>query len=108
MVFSQPVFLVFFAVLLLLYAGANSYRQRAAIILVGSLIFYASWKPIYLILLVASVVINYSIYHGLTQTRSRTLLVFGLVLNLTLLGVLKYLGMAINTLLGVSTWLGRP
>ncbi len=108
MVFSQPVFLVFFAVLLLLYAGANSYRQRAAIILVGSLIFYASWKPIYLILLVASVVIKYSIYHGLTQTRSRTLLVFGLVLNLTLLGVLKYLGMAINTLLGVSTWLGAP
>lgn len=108
MVFSQPVFLVFLGALLLLYAGASSYRQRAAIILVGSLIFYASWKPIYLILLVASVVINYWIYHGLTQNRSRSLLTFGLVLNLSLLGVLKYLGMAINTLLGVSTWLGAP
>lgn len=108
MVFSQPLFLVFLAALLLLYAGANSYRQRAAIVLVGSLIFYASWKPAYLILLVASVTINYWIYHGLTQTRSRNLLIFGLVLNLTLLGVLKYLVMAIETLLGVSTWLGAP
>ena len=108
MVFSQPIFLVFLAALLLLYAGANSYRQRAAIILVGSLIFYASWKPAYLILLVASVTLNYGIYHGLTQTRSRNLLVFGLVLNLSLLGLLKYLGMAIDTLLGVSTWLGTP
>jgi len=108
MVFSQPIFLVFLAALLLLYAGANSYRQRAAIILVGSLIFYASWKPAYLILLVASVTLNYGIYHGLTQTRSRNLLVFGLVLNLSLLGLLKYLGMAIDTLLGVSAWLGTP
>lgn len=108
MVFSQPVFLVFLAALLLLYAGANSYRQRAAVILVGSLIFYASWKPAYLILLVASVAINYWIYHGLTQTRSRNLLIFGLALNLTLLGMLKYLVMAIETLLGVSTWLGTP
>lgn len=108
MVFSQPTFLAFLAVLLLFYAGATSYRQRAAIILAGSLIFYASWKPAYLILLVISVSLNYWIYHGLTRTRSKQLLTWGLVLNLTLLGVLKYLGMAIDSVLALSGWLGVP
>lgn len=108
MVFSSPTFLLFFAVLLLFYAGARNYRERAAVILVGSLIFYASWKPVYLILLVASVSINYLIYSGLAATRSRGLLVTGLVLNLGFLGVVKYLGMALESLLGIGLWLDTP
>lgn len=108
MVFSQPVFLLFFVVMLLLYAGARSYRERAAVILVGSLIFYASWKPAYLILLVASVSVNYWIYRRLALTRSKPLLVFGLVLNLGFLGVVKYLGMLLDTALNLSAWLGNP
>lgn len=108
MVFSSPSFLLFFAVLLLFYASARSYRERAAVILVGSLIFYASWKPVYLILLTVSVSLNYLIYSGLTATRSRRLLTFGLVLNLGFLGVVKYLGMALESLLGLSAWLDMP
>jgi D-alanyl-lipoteichoic acid acyltransferase DltB (MBOAT superfamily) len=108
MVFSSPTFLLFFAVLMLFYAGARNYRERAAVILVGSLIFYASWKPVYLMLLVASVSINYLIYSGLAATRSRGLLVAGLVLNLGFLGVVKYLGMALESLLGIGLWLDMP
>ena len=93
MLFSSPAFLLFFVVLLLFYAGARNYRERAAVILAGSLIFYASWKPVYLILLGLSVSLNYLIYIGLSATRSKRLLVFGLVLNLGFLGVVKYLGM---------------
>lgn len=108
MVFSSPTFLLFFAVLLLFYAGARSYRERAAVILAGSLIFYASWKPAYLILLLASVSINYLIYSGLSATRSKGLLVAGLVLNLGFLGVVKYLGMVLESLLGLGLWLDMP
>lgn len=108
MVFSSPTFLVFFAVLLLFYAGARNYRERAAVILAGSLIFYASWKPAYLILLVGSVSINYLIYSALSATRSKRLLVVGLVLNLGFLGVVKYLGMALESLLGLGAWLEMP
>lgn len=108
MVFSQPVFLIFFAVVLLLYAGARDYRERAAVILAASLIFYASWKPAYLILLAASVSINYWIYRELALTRSKPLLIFGLVLNLGLLGIVKYLGMLIDTALNLGNWLGNP
>jgi D-alanyl-lipoteichoic acid acyltransferase DltB (MBOAT superfamily) len=105
MVFSSPSFLLFFAVLLLFYAGAHNYRERAAVILVGSLIFYASWKPVYLILLVASVSINYLIYSGLSATRRKWLLVAGLMLNLGLLGVVKYMGMVLESLFGLGNWL---
>lgn len=108
MVFSSPTFLLFFAVLLLFYAGARNYRERAAVILVGSLIFYASWKPVYLVLLAASVSINYLIYSGLSATRSKSLLVAGLVLNLGFLGGVKYLGMMLDTVLRVGAWLGQP
>jgi len=108
MVFSSPTFLLFFAVLLLFYAGARNYRERAAVILVGSLIFYASWKPVYLVLLSASVSLNYLIYSGLSATRSKPLLMAGLVLNLGFLGVVKYLGMLLDSFLGLGAWLDSP
>lgn len=108
MVFSSLTFLLFFAVLLLFYAGARNYRERAAVVLVGSLIFYASWKPVYLILLVISVSLNYLIYSGLSATRSKRLLIGGLVLNLGFLGVVKYLGMVLESLLGLGVWLDMP
>jgi D-alanyl-lipoteichoic acid acyltransferase DltB (MBOAT superfamily) len=90
------------------YAGARNYRERAAVILAGSLIFYASRKPVYLILLVSSVNLNYLIYSGLTVTRSKVLLVLGLVLNLGFLGVVKYLGMVLDSLFGIGVWLDMP
>lgn len=108
MLFSSPTFLLFFSVLLLFYAGARDYRERAAVILAGSLIFYASWKPVYLVLLAASVSLNYLMYSGLSATRSKRLLVAGLVLNLGFLGVVKYLGMALETLWGLGAWLELP
>jgi len=108
MLFSSPTFLLFFAVLLMFYAGARNYRERAAVILVGSLIFYASWKPVYLILLAVSVSLNYLIYSGLSATRSKRLLVTGLGLNLGFLGVVKYLGMALDSLWTLGTWFDLP
>ena len=108
MLFSSPAFLLFFSVLLLFYASARNYSERAAVILAGSLIFYASWKPVYLILLGLSVCLNYLIYIGLSATRSKRLLVVGLVLNLGFLGVVKYLGMVLESLLGLGVWLDMP
>lgn len=106
MIFSSPAFLLFFAVLLLLYAGARNYRERAAIILGGSLIFYGSWKPAYLLILAISVTVNYLIYSRLSATRSKRVLVAGLALNLGFLGGVKYLGMALDTFVALGAWFG--
>src|SRR5512138_740230 len=108
MLFSSPAFLLFLAALLLFYAGARSDRERAAVMLAGSLLFYASWKPVYVVLLAASVGLNYLIYSALAATRSKRLLVAGLLLNLGFLGVVKYLGMALDALLGLAGLLDMP
>lgn len=97
MIFSSFQFFVFFAVFLALYSAATSYRQRAAVLLAASIIFYASWKPAYLILLFASLGANYLIYSWLYRTRKLSVLVLGLALNLTLLGAVKYLALLITT-----------
>lgn len=107
MIFSQPVFFVFLAALLALYGLCRTQPQRAVVLLAGSLIFYASWKPAYLILLVLSVSINYLFYSALSRTRSKRTLVIALVLNLALLGGIKYLGMLIDTAIAIAAFAGH-
>jgi alginate O-acetyltransferase complex protein AlgI len=107
MIFSQPVFFVFLAALLAVYGLCRNQNERAVTLLVGSLVFYASWKPAYLILLVLSVSINYLFYSALARSRSKPVLVVALVLNLVLLGSIKYLGMLIDTVIAIATFAGR-
>ncbi|MDP3287908.1 MAG: MBOAT family protein, partial [Methyloversatilis sp.] len=102
MIFSQPIFFVFLAALLCVYSLCRTHTERAVTLLVGSLIFYASWKPAYLILLVLSVSLNYLFYSALARTRSKPLLVIALVLNLALLGSIKYLGMLIDSAISIA------
>jgi len=103
MIFSSALFFVFFAAVMALYAMARTVSQRAAILLVASLIFYASWKPVYLLLLGASLGINYVVYNRLLATRSRAVLVFGITINLMALGVFKYLGMLMGSVLSIAS-----
>ena len=102
--------MVFFAVVLFLYAGAQTYRQRAAVILVSSLIFYASWKPAYLLLLGASLTINYLLYRIVQRSPARSIqakswVTLALVLNLGVLAFYKYLGLAFETFITLGNWL---
>lgn len=101
MIFSSASFFVFFAVVMALYAVTRTTRQRAVMLLVASLIFYASWKPVYLVLLIASLTVNYFIYGRVLATRSRPVLATGITINLIALGVFKYLAMLTGTLLSV-------
>ncbi len=96
-IFSSFNFFIFFAAFFALYAAATSYRQRAAILLLASIIFYASWKPAYLVLLFTSLGLNYLIYSALFRSRKLSTLVLGLALNLTLLGAMKYLVLLVDT-----------
>ena len=62
MIFSSFSFFVFLIATLALYGVARTQRERAGLLLAASLIFYASWKPAYLLLLGASLGINHLIY----------------------------------------------
>jgi alginate O-acetyltransferase complex protein AlgI len=91
MLFNTPSFMVFLIAVLALYAAARTYTQRAGILLVASFIFYASWKPAYLLLLIASLSVNYLFYSALTKNRSKPLLVAAITLNLIVLAISKYI-----------------
>ncbi|WP_417668711.1 MBOAT family O-acyltransferase [Roseibium sp.] len=57
---------------------------------IASLAFYGWWTPIYLPLLLGSVVINYGFHRVLLKFRDKGILIAGIVFNLALIAVFKY------------------
>jgi len=94
--FSSYSFLFLFlpAALLGYYVARRFCGNRAAIgfLILASLAFYASWNPVYLGLLLASIGANYFIADRLIleNPRRRAWLYTGITLNLALLGYYKY------------------
>jgi len=94
MLFSSYTFLFqFLPAVALAFAAARRHSPRAGImVLVGaSLFFYGAWRPVYLLLLVASVAVNFSL--GLLMEdplRRRRIGALGVALNLSLLCYFKY------------------
>ena len=74
--------------------GSKSVTVRNFTLVVFSLIFYAWGEPVYVLLLLLSVVINFIAGSGISrQTRHRKLaLIIGLVCNIAILGTFKYAG----------------
>jgi len=94
MLFNSYIFIFcFLPVVLLGFHLLGKYRdQRLALgWLVGaSLFFYGWWNPPYLALILASIVLNYAIGRVLLDRPRQSVLVFGLLLNIALLGYFKY------------------
>lgn len=106
MLFSSIVFLFTF-----LPAGVILYyllpvRFRNVILLLASLVFYAWGEPVYLFLMLLSILFNY--FSGLDIARNlqdkraaKRSLVFNLIINLAVLGFFKYEGFVLDTLNGI-------
>ena len=69
------------------------------VLLVFSLLFYAWGEPVYVFLLIVSVLINYlfGLGMGAEGCRKKLLLCLSIVYNLLTLGVFKYAGLAVET-----------
>jgi alginate O-acetyltransferase complex protein AlgI len=94
MIFSSITFLFYFLpAVLLLYWLVGKTRQNF-LLLVASLLFYAWGEGIYLLLMLASISINYILALLIHTYRStpycRFLLILTVVLNLSILGYYKY------------------
>ncbi|MDM5178191.1 MBOAT family protein [Massilia sp. DJPM01] len=92
MVFSSAIFLFyFFPIFLLLY---YSLPWKNAILLIGSLVFYAWGEPRFVPLLMLSAFLNYSFGYLIARAggQRKALLATGITLNLAMLGYYKYLG----------------
>src|SRR6185312_9144877 len=74
-------------------------------LIIASFFFYGWWNPKYILLLAPLIVANYFLGLYLLNTRSRPMLVFGVTLNLAVLGYFKYANFFIDNvdaLLGVD------
>ena len=73
-------------------------------LVVASLFFYGWWNPVYLLLIVASMLINYSLGRVLSETgqyspkRRKWTLIIGITLNLSTLGYYKYAGFFVENI----------
>src|ERR1700751_225789 len=94
MLFSSYTFLFqFLPATVLAFAAARRHSPRAGILVLtaASLFFYGAWRPVYMLLLIASVAANFSL--GLLMQdplRRRAVGLVGVAFNLALLCYLKY------------------
>ena len=102
MVFSSFVFLLAFLLLVLLIYYVCPGKVRNLVLLIASLLFYAWGEPVYIFLMLISILFNY--FCGMdialkagrkSQVRS---LIFTIVVNLFILGFFKYYGFIVTNL----------
>ncbi|NOR80413.1 MAG: MBOAT family protein, partial [Methyloprofundus sp.] len=108
MLFNSYIFIfAFLPITFAIYFLLAKYKNgEAAIVFLGlaSLFFYGWWNPIYLILMLFSIGVNYVIGETIVRCRAvnklhktKLLLIFGIVFNLGLLGYFKYVNFMIET-----------
>ncbi|MBN2238210.1 MAG: MBOAT family protein [Dehalococcoidales bacterium] len=101
---SYEFFFVFLPVSLFGYhlLGNRGYFKLAVyFLIVASLVFYGWYNPIYVLLIIGSIIFNYLIGRILQRNKSvmgqKPLLTLGVIVNILLLGYFKYANFAINS-----------
>ena len=103
MVFSSITFLFYFLPISLAVYFATPPREKNFVLLLASLFFYAWGEPIYIVLMVFSILLNYVfgfLIHNARGGKSSAKLMLGLAVafNLLLLGFFKYANFLIANL----------
>ena len=103
MLFSSITFLFIFLPLTLLLYYLVPFRMKNYVMLAASLIFYAWGEPVYIILMILSIILNYfcgqDIYEKRDNARAMKMsLIFGVVMNLLILGFFKYYALLMDTI----------
>ena len=70
MVFSSPVFLLVFLPAVLIINRILPFKMRNIFLLFANLVFYAYGEPVYILLMIASIVFNY--YAGVFMDKVMT------------------------------------
>ncbi|MDH4259200.1 MAG: MBOAT family protein [Gammaproteobacteria bacterium] len=104
MVFASHAFIAFLAAVVGFFWLLSRFHPRAGMawIILASLLFYAYWSPVYLLLLAASIVGTFAAVRGMLATRNprlhTMLLVSGITFNIGLLAYFKYFAFLIESL----------
>lgn len=106
MVFSSAIFLfAFLPIVCGLYFIMPNLKVKNALLIVASLIFYGFGEPIYVLLMIASIIVNYlfGLFECLAYTKNHSavqklMLVISIVVNIGVLGVFKYAGFFVENI----------
>lgn len=102
MVFSGLTFLYLFLPLFLgLYFLVPGIKGKNAVLIVASLLFYAWGEPVFVLLLIASALVNYGFGRALGRAHKKLLLVLALCVDLGALLFFKYADFFLQSLNGV-------
>ena len=100
MVFSSLEFIFRFLPIFFLAYIATPARYRNIVLVVGSLVFYAVGEPVYIFLMMASILLNYALAIGISNSkghgRAGLLLGIGMAVDLGILFFFKYLNFFIE------------
>ena len=107
MVFSSLFFVyAFFPLCMLLYYISPSIKWRNGVLLVFSLIFYSWGEPLFVLLMLATVVINYflglAVERAETDAGARFYMGLSVLVSLGSLGFFKYAGFFVETINGIA------
>jgi alginate O-acetyltransferase complex protein AlgI len=105
MVFSSLEFLFLFLPVVLALYFAVPMRFKNLLLLAGSLFFYAWGEPVYVVLMVVSIVVNYFLALAIERRRgapgARVAVVASIVISLGFLAFFKYADFVVGTLNGI-------
>lgn len=109
MFFDSIVYLVFFALVALIY-WRLSFRYQNYFLLAASYFFYGWWDWRFLFLIGGSTLVDFlvskKISESISTTQRKTLLVFSVILNLTFLGIFKYFNFFVESFFKIAAILG--
>jgi alginate O-acetyltransferase complex protein AlgI len=109
-VFSSPLFLFLFLPLVLAVYFALPWAWRNVWLLVMSLIFYGWGEPWFVLVMIASIIVNYALGLWVDRVRGRPaawwVMALGVTLNIGLLAVYKYANFTIDNLNVLLGWVG--
>jgi alginate O-acetyltransferase complex protein AlgI len=110
MIFTQPVFLAFFALTFGVHWALRGDRARKLWLLAMSYVFYGYWDYRFVGLIVLCTVFDYGVGLLLARTedtrRRRALIAASLCMNLGLLGFFKYYGFFVSSAVALLSSLG--
>jgi len=102
MVFSSPVFLLVFLPAVLVVNRILPFKMRNVFLLFANLVFYAYGEPVYILLMIASIVLNYyaCIFMDkvMSDRKRKAILIFTVALNIAALCFFKYTVLVLDTL----------
>ena len=102
MLFNSYLFIFLFLPITLfgfhLLGSRGDHNLSLGWLIVASLIFYAWWNPLYVVLIIASILFNFSVALFLQKKSNKVLLAFGIIVNITLLVYYKYANFFVENL----------